>query len=166
MGFRGYGSTGSLNADPLFDSHYAGASAAGLQTGVYFFSQAVTPEEAVEEANYVLSLLDGRAVQAVAFDWEYISPTARTANTDARTVTDCAIAFCETIRHAGLTPMIYLSPAQDRLILEELGQYLLWGAHYDGFMDCAYRLDCWQYTNTGTVPGVSGKVDINLWLPE
>ncbi len=165
VGFRGYGSSGSLNRDAAAQDHYLGAKAAGLKVGVYFFSQAVSVEEAREEAAFALSLLDGWQLDLpVAFDWEYISETARTAGTDARTVTDCAIAFCETVEAAGYSPMVYISQEQDRLILEELARYPLWAAWYSEETTYPWKTAFWQYTNTGSVPGIPGNADINLWL--
>ncbi len=164
VGFRGYGSTGSLNADSAFLSHYAGAREAGLKIGAYFFSQAITAEEAAEEAAFALSLVDGLTLELpIAYDWEYIRETARTGNMDAAGVTDCAIAFCEAIRQAGYTPMLYSSEGQSYLELERLGAYPLWAACY-GEMTYPWKLQLWQYTNTGTVAGIAGNVDLNVLL--
>ena len=102
----------------------------------------------------------------VVYDWEYISWDARTGAVDKRTVTDCTIAFCETVKEQGYTPMVYFNrhQAQDFLYLEELTDYPFWLALYSDRMTYPYRVQMWQYTQTGRVPGIEGDVDINLWL--
>ena len=95
LGFRGYGSTGSMNLDENFIANIEGATAAGLDVGVYFFSQAITPEEAREEAEFVLHYLEGyELTYPVVFDWEVIGKTtARTYGLDTRTLCESANAF-------------------------------------------------------------------------
>ena len=73
-GYRGY-TQGTIQKDEYFDANMSGALANGMEVGVYFFSQAVTPQEAEEEADYILQVLDGQALAfPVAFDWEPIAP--------------------------------------------------------------------------------------------
>ena len=166
-GYRGY-TEGKRFRDSYFSRHLAGARAAGLDVGVYFFSQAVTPEEAREEAEFLLAILgDDEAEMGVAFDWEYVSADVRTGTVDGRTMTDCAIAFCETIAAAGYRPAVYFNQHQalEQYALEELAGYDFWLAMYTEEMNFPYRVDMWQYTEDGTVPGIEGTVDINLYLP-
>ena len=103
----------------------------------------------------------------MVYDWEYVSTDARTAAMDRRTLTDCAIAFCEAIEDAGFDPMVYFNPdlARNMFLLEELTAYDFWLAMYDDQMDFPFRVDLWQYTHTGSVPGIEGDVDVNLYLP-
>lgn len=158
---------GVLAEDKMVRQYYEGATAAGLKIGGYFFSQAISPEEAIEEAQFALDIIRDWDVQMpIVFDWEFLSDTARTANVDARTLTDCTIAFCNTIQDAGLTPMFYFNreQARTRLYLEELLEYKCWLAMYEDTMTYEYRVDMWQYTSTGSVPGISGNVDINLYF--
>lgn len=160
--------TGDLFVDPYALANYTGAKAAGLKVGVYFFSQALTVEEAEEEARYLLSIIDGWELDMpVVFDWE-IAEDGRTANMDKRTLTDCTVAFCELVKAEGHTPMIYFNRNQgNRLLhLDELTQYDFWLALYNDRMTYPYKIDMWQYTSTGRVPGIEGDVDINLWFPE
>lgn len=167
VGFRGY-STGAVKADARALANYQGAKAAGLKIGVYFFSQAITPEEARAEANFLLGFTEGWDLQMpVVYDWEYIKAEARTGKMDARTLTDCTIAFCETIRAAGHTPMVYFNKNQGEklLYLEELTDYPFWLAWYSDEMDYPYYVEMWQYTNKGEVPGIKGDVDVNIWMP-
>ena len=167
VGGRGYGQSGNLFADDMAQKNYIAAKAAGLQVGAYFFSQAISVEEAEAEAAYVLEQIqDWELDLPVVFDWEYISETARTANTDAATVTACADAFCKRILAAGKKAMVYIRPEQGILILEELATYPRWVALYSDNMNFPYSFDLWQYTKTGNVPGIQGNVDINIWIPE
>ena len=166
VGFRGY-ETGLVKPDKRALEYYQGAVAAGLDIGVYFFSQATTPEEAIEEARFVLDFTAGWDLKyPVVYDWEYISDTARTANVDRRMLTDCSIAFCEEIRSAGRNPMVYFNRRQGntQLYLYELEDYPFWLAMYSYRMTYPYKVEMWQYTNQGKVPGIEGDVDINLWL--
>ena len=164
----GRGTTeGNLYADDMAQTYYEGAKAAGLKVGGYFFSQSITEEEAIEEANYALELVEDWEVDMpIVYDWEYIGGGARTDNMRARLLTDMVKAFCDTIRDAGYDPMIYFGRSQsaDLLILSELVDYGFWLAMYNPIMDYPYKVDMWQYTETGTVPGISGNVDINLWF--
>ena len=158
---------GVLAEDKLVQQYYQGASAAGLKIGGYFFSQAITADEAIEEALFALDIIKGWELEMpIVFDWEFLSDTARTADMDARTLTDCTIAFCDTIRSAGYTPMVYFNREQARakLYLEELLDYKFWLAMYDSSMTYEYRVDMWQYTCTGSVPGITGNVDLNLYF--
>jgi GH25 family lysozyme M1 (1,4-beta-N-acetylmuramidase) len=165
IGGRGYGQAGNLYTDELAQSHYQGARAAGLKVGAYFFSQAISVEEAREEAQYAMELTaDWQLDMPIVFDWEYVSDTARTANTDAETVTACAAAFCDTILTAGKQPMIYVRPELNKLHLEQLAAYDHWVAWYSDTMDYTNEFAMWQYTKTGKVPGISGNVDINLYV--
>ena len=165
IGGRGYGQAGNLYTDELAQSHYQGARAAGLKVGAYFFSQAISVEEAREEARYALQLTKEWALDMpIVFDWEYVSDTARTANTDAETVTACAAAFCDTILAAKKQAMIYVRPELNKLHLEQLAAYDHWVAWYSDTMDYTNEFAMWQYTKTGKVPGISGNVDINLYV--
>ena len=156
--------TGELDADDWVQINYEGASAAGVSVGFYFFSQAVSVEEAIEEARFVLDIIGDWTVQMpVVFDWEYGGKGTRTENMDARTLTDCAKAFCQTIEAAGFDAMVYFneSQARDLMYLEELMGYRFWLAQYDHTMTYPYKVDMWQY-GTANVPGITGVVDVNL----
>ena len=162
---RGYGSSGALYDDKQAQANYEGAKAAGLKVGAYFFSQATTPEEAVEEAEYLLEkTAHWELDMPLVYDWEYISEEARTANVDQQTLTDCMIAFCERIEEAGKEPMIYFNPnhAKRMFHIEQVVDYPFWLAMYTDWMTYPYKFNMWQYTNEGSVPGIQGNVDINL----
>lgn len=167
VGGRGYGEAGTLYADKRAQENYKGAKEAGLDIGAYFFSQAVNEKEAVEEAEYVLEQVkDWTLTMPVVFDWEYMGEQARTAYVEPRTLTDCMNAFAQRIRQAGLAPMIYVNmdQAYDSFYIEDIEDAALWLAMYDGWKENSHKVELWQYTNTGSVPGISGNVDINLQL--
>lgn len=167
LGYRGYES-GAVLMDANVWENLRGARAAGLQVGAYFYSQAVTVEEAVEEAEFCLELLEGYPLDfPLVYDWEYAGENTRTEVFDRRVLTDCTVAFCETVKQAGYEPMVYFNThlAREGFLLEELTAYDFWLAMYDAPMTFPYRVQMWQYTQTGTVPGIETNVDINLYLP-
>ena len=161
LGNRGI-AEGTLHEDAYAKQNLQGAKAAGLQVGAYFYSQALNVSEALEEATLALQILDGfRLDMPLAFDWEQES---RTENVDARTLTDCTKAFCAAVEAAGYEPMVYFNSFQAKqlLHLRELRDIPWWLAMYDVTMEFPYRMDMWQYSCTGTIPGISGSVDLNL----
>lgn len=158
---------GIVQEDSCALANYAGAKAADIPVGAYFFSQAVTPEEAVEEAEFVLKMIrEWEIKMPVVYDWEHTGADTRTANMDARTITDCAKAFCRTLEKAGYQAMVYFNTyqAENSMYLEELAGYPFWLAQYDQMLQYPYRVDMWQYTNQGRVPGITGDVDMNLYF--
>lgn len=168
IGYRG-NREGMLYTDENAQKNYEGAKAAGLKVGGYFYSQAITEQEAVAEAEYAMNVIrDWELDMPLVYDWEYVSSEARTANVDARLLTDCTIAFCETVKRAGYDTMIYfnVSQATHMLYLEELTEYPFWLAMYADTMNYPHQVEMWQYTCTGQVPGIETDVDINLWLPQ
>lgn len=171
IAYRGWGSAGNLWPDNYGITNLDGASAAGLKIGVYIYSQAITVEEAIEEAQFVLTLLDGRALDMpVVFDWEQPSDDeARTKGLDNETLNACAMAFCQVIEDAGYTPMIYFNQRQakyqyDLTSLQQAG-YPFWLAMYSDALTYAHHVQMWQYTSSGSVPGIKGRVDMDLYFP-
>ena len=165
VGYRGY-SQGAIQPDTNFQKNMEGALKAGLDVGVYFFSQATTVREAEEEADYVLEAIRNYPVTyPVVFDWEFIDgQTARTDEMEGEHMTECAKTFCELVQAAGYTPMVYFNQEQGYLYyqLDQLDEFPFWLAEYDEKPDFFYDFDIWQYTHTGTVPGIEGNVDLNL----
>jgi len=170
-GFRGYIS-GEICVDERFGENAAAARAAGLEVGLYFFSQSVTPEEAAEEAQW---LLDAAAAYDVtlplAYDWEPDPGAGEAARTDGMygaEITACAVAFCETIREAGREPAVYASRWQGYydFDLSQLADAALWISAPGDWDDFYYAHAIWQYSCSGTVPGIEGIVDRDLrYLP-
>ena len=158
------GSTeGGLFEDERARENYVGAKEAGLQVGGYFFSQAITPEEAVEEAEFLLNMIDGWELELpLVYDWEFAGGS-RTENMDEETINACTVAFCDTIAAAGYEAMVYFSPVNDYEInLEALKDHKFWMALWMPEMDFDYRVDMWQYTDSGSVPGINTPVDMNI----
>ena len=170
VGFRGTG-TGSLNTDKYYEQNIRGAMRAGLETGVYFFAQAVTVEEAIEEADYVISLLDGLDIDGpIAYDWEMHDSTYRVYGTTPEMATACAVAFCERIKEAGYTPMVYGGTYVSYMKYDQgaLSKYLSWYPEYKSAKSeklcpsLIYHMDYWQFSSTRAVAGISGRVDMNI----
>ena len=168
IGFRGYGN-GSLAPDPYFRQNLEGAAAAGLDTGVYFFTQAITVEEAIEEADYVLGLLGGFALTMPVFiDVEMITyDTARLdeANLSPAQQTEICKAFCSTIEAGGYEAGIYankyyLTTMMDADALAE--KYTIWLANYTTETNYAGEYQIWQYSENGIVNGINHVVDMNV----
>ena len=167
LGYRG-SSEGTLYVDDFFAQNLSGAKGAGIDVGVYFFSQAITEEEAREEARFVLKQLDGASLDyPIAFDMEP-SPEGN-GRADALTreeATAIANAFCDEIQKSGYRAIIYGNSY-------DLSKYDLsaltgriWLAQYDGKPDGSISFVMWQYTPKGTVAGISGSVDLNLDLSD
>ncbi len=166
-GFRGYGS-GSLVRDNLFYSHMNGAKAAGLKVGVYFFTQAITEREAVEEASMCLDMVSGYKLNYPIFiDMEDAgSSSARTNRLTNAQRTAIVQAFCDTIRAAGYRAGLYANKyyLESKIYTSQLrSSTVIWLAHYtSGHTNYAGRYDMWQYSSTGRINGVSGPVDLNI----
>lgn len=165
IGYRTYGG-GDINADAKFLDNYRGATAAGIKVGAYFFSQAVSEEEAIAEAQFVVQQLDGMTLDyPVIYDWELIyDDTARTDNVPCDALTNSCIAFCDVIEAAGFHPMIYQNKRTTlfKLDLPRLQDYDFWLAEYSTEPTYYYDFDIWQYSCKGSVPGIEGDVDLNI----
>ena len=162
-GYRG-SSTGALIEDPKFRSNIQGAKAAGLKVGVYFFSQAVNEVEAVEEASMALSLIKGYSLNYPVFlDVEASGGRGDGVSKDVRTAV-CK-AFCATIQNSGYSAGIYANKTwfTERINTGSLTGYKIWLAQYASAPTyTATRYDIWQYSSTGKVSGINGKVDMNI----
>lgn len=169
VGYRGY-STGELDLDDCFEANIQGAIDAGIDVGVYFFSQALTEEEAVEEAKFVLEQVRSYELQyPIVFDWEEMtSVQARTDEMNMLMLTACALAFCQTVEEAGYRAGIYFNQSYgyQQLNLPSLQDYAFWLAQYEDTPSFVYNFQMWQYTNEGTVPGIEGPVDLNIAFRE
>ena len=165
LGLRGYESA-KIVLDEYYEANMAGANSAGIAAGVYFFTQAVTVEEAKEEADFVIEYLAGYDVSCpVVFDVERISGgKGRADQLTQEERTDITIAFCEAVKAAGYTPMIYGNVVCFTRLLDmtKLNDYEKWYAFYDDYMYMPYNVSCWQYTEKGIVDGIPGNVDLNI----
>ena len=165
VGYRTYGG-GVITEDAKFSEYYEGAKAAGLKIGAYFFSQAVSAEEAEEEAVFAARQLDGLALDfPLAYDWELIfDDGARTDTVSVETLTAATITFCENVKAFGFAPMVYQNKrtALLKYDLPRLTQYPFWLAEYGDGPTYPYDYDMWQYSCTSAVEGITGDVDMNL----
>ena len=168
VGWRGY-TEGGLFEDVYFERNIQGALDAGLHVGVYMFSQAVTVQEAIEEADFVLERIGKYNVTLpVVFDWEKIDAAeARSHGLTMELRTDCARAFCETVKSAGYVPCVYFNRnlGYYGYDLTRLTDYEFWfSLPESGFPNFYYACDMWQYSFTETVPGIAEPTDMNLWF--
>ena len=168
LGYRAYGDSGALVLDAMYKDNIRGALKAGLDVGVYFFSQAISAAEAVEEAEFVLENLKPYDITGpVVYDTEEIKwDTARTDGNTRKEFTNCCKVFCDTVEHAGYDSMIYsnMKWMAFTLDMEQLKEYDFWYADYHEIPQCPYDYEIWQYSETGTVPGINANVDLNLWF--
>ncbi len=170
IGGRGYGEEGTLYADERASENIAGAQAAGLDVGVYFFSQAVSEQEAVEEAEFVLDLLgDAELTLPVVYDPESIlDDTARTDDVSGEQFTRNTLAFCDRIREAGYTPMVYCNMLWEAYELDlaalQEADLTLWYADYEPQPQTPYAFSIWQYAEDARVDGIEGDADLDLMI--
>lgn len=167
VGYRTY-SSGELYLDDLAQQHYREAREAGLKVGAYFFSQAITTQEATDEAVMLLDAIrDWEVEMPVVFDWEYMGDSSRASHLTREELTDCTRIFCELVEAKGYQPVFYFNQnqARDLLNLSELKNFGFWLAMYTERMTYPYRLQLWQYSCTGQVPGIEGDVDLDLYFP-
>ena len=163
-GYRG-ASTGALVEDPYFEKNIKNATEAGVRVGVYFFTQATTPVEAVEEASMVLMLCNQYKISFPLYiDTEGAGGNGRADGLDVETRTAVCTAFCETIENAGYTAGVYASKnwLTGKLDAQKLSPYSVWLAQYSGKPSYQGTYDMWQYTSAGTVDGISTLVDFNV----
>lgn len=166
--YRGYGLAGTIVTDPYFFEYVKGCNDNGIAWGVYFFSQAKNATEGIEEANYTLNLLNQVKPALPSFpvyiDSEYgnhgLGRADRISNASR---TSALKAFCDTVEKAGYFSGIYASTTwfTCKLNDNELLKYSHWVADYRGY--CGYKksYSMWQYTSSGKVDGISGRVDMN-----
>lgn len=164
-GYRGYGS-GTLQEDPNFKDNIEGALTNDIAVGVYFFTQAITKDEAIEEADYVIDKIKPYNVTyPIVLDVEEIpGDTYRQQSLTKEELTDVVIAFCERVKEKGYTPMIYgnLKCFIGKLDLVRLESYDKWFAYYDDELYYPYAVSMWQYSESGSVAGIEGNVDLNI----
>lgn len=171
VGVRGY-TKGEITIDETFEDNVRGALKNDISVGVYFFSQAKNAEEAKEEAQAVLDAIEPfKITYPVVIDIEEInSSNGRTNHLSSKERTEYVKVFCEMIRQAGYTPMIYgnLKTFMVMLDMEELEEYEKWFAAYDTSVYFPYEYAIWQYTDSGSIDGISGDIDRNVsfWSPE
>ncbi len=165
LGIRGY-TEGEILEDETFQTNIKGALKNDIDVGVYFFTQAMSEEEAEEEAEFVIeSIAPYKVTYPVVIDVEAVTSTnARSNDLNSEDRTKYCITFCEKIKEAGYTPMIYGNLKTFMLLMdiEKLEEYDKWFAYYDETYYFPYDFKIWQYTNKGKVAGIKGDVDLNV----
>ena len=165
VGYRGYGS-GKMVEDEYFEANIKGASEAGIKVGVYFYSQAVSAEEVQEEAAFVLEKIAPYKIDCpVVFDVERVSESdGRMNGISVEDRTAFTLQFCQIIENAGYKPMIYHNTEMGVMLLglEALEKYDKWFAAYSDVFYYPYDYKVWQYSQTGSVQGIQGAVDLNI----
>ena len=158
---------GNIYMDEKFEDNIKEAKKAGIDVGVYFFSQATNSDEAVTEAEYVLKHIKHKGVtMPVAFDMEPINEYDRISDLSMVEKTEIADAFCQVIKRQGYDPVIYGNPwwINKSLDLSYLTDYDIWLAHYDVATDFPWHFKMWQYTDQGIIDGIDGPVDLDVYF--
>lgn len=167
---RGYGTEGKLSPDESFDKNAKAALENNITVGAYVFSEAITVEEAIEEAELVLSLVKPYDIKGpIVIDIEDIeNDTGRNEALSPAELTDIVLAFCNKIKEEGYTPMIYcnMKGFLGMLEFERLEGIEKWYAYYGDDLYFPYDVSIWQYSAYGTVDGIKGNVDLNISFKE
>lgn len=186
LGFRGYGTSGTINIDKCFIANINGCHEQNIAIGIYFFSQALNESEAINEANFVISKLKENNMLSwvtlpVVFDFEgYNNKSQRVYGISKAQRTKNCLAFNKVIKSNGLKTMSYGSQGNIRTTynLDEIDGYI-WCAKYAGgykTVTCeekyfpnignySSRIAMWQYSSIGKVNGINAKVDVdNMYI--
>lgn len=166
LGIRGYGEEGRIVLDDMFHANVQGAQAAGIKVGVYFFAQAISQEEALEEAQFVLEQLSGYQLDyPVVYDVEKVSASSGRMNKLTQEErTQVALTFMGAIKDAGYTPMLYANMEMLSVLIDisQFEEYHKWYANYGSTLYYPYAFSMWQYSEKGKVNGIQGDVDMNI----
>ena len=165
LGRRGY-TEGNIYLDNYYYENVSGVQSEGMPFGVYFFSQAITKDEAIEEANFVIKHLSGSGISyPVVFDHEPVeSADGRANNLSKNELTHITKAFCQKIEDAGYTPMIYGNAFDmERLNLNDLKGIDVWYAEYESSQPTGqFDFAMWQYSSTANVSGINTQADLSI----
>ena len=168
--------TGELHEDSMFEKNMKAAGKAGVMRGVYFYSQAVTPEEAEEEAEYLLKLVKPYDVELpLAIDFEIyeggrLDQAIQTGDMAyASAYHDIVLAFCDKVEKAGYESCVYanysmLENYMDSTILGD--ETIIWAAQYGGKCDVEGEYNYWQCAEDAVISGIEGNVDHDIWYIE
>lgn len=168
IAYRGYGKSGNLKVDEMQEKNLKKAIEAGLKVGAYVFSQSINKKEAIEEAKLAVKLLKNYKLDLpLVYDIETIkNDIARTDDVSGAQHTENAIAFCEEVKKAGLTPAIYSNMVWEDYYfdMEKLNGYDIWYADYNKIPQTPYNFKYWQFSEVGLVNGVDGIVDLDVMM--
>lgn len=167
VGYRGYGS-GKIVLDSMFETYAKKCYDYNIPFGIYFMSQAINVMEAIEEADFALSYAEKyRATLPIFIDSEDGDGTAKVVRADSLSRadrTDVCEYFCRTITASRKRAGVYASTSwfKTNLDVNKLYDYILWVAQYGPECKAIHRVDMWQYTSKGSVPGIKGNVDCSI----
>lgn len=168
--YRGYGKEGSLHEDPYFQKNIQNAKEEGIWVGVYIYSQATNEDEAIEEAQFILDIVNGYELELpIVYDPESVlNADARTDNVTPEQFTLNAIAFCNEIKAAGYEPMVYANMLWEayQIDFSRLNGIPIWYADYERLPQTPYLFKMWQYSQCGKISGIPGTCDLNLLIVE
>ncbi|MBO4457524.1 MAG: glycoside hydrolase family 25 protein [Butyrivibrio sp.] len=169
VGYRG-STEGAITIDDTFEANIQGAIENGIDVGVYFYSQAINEEEALEEAKVVLETISQYETKyPVVLDVESAdSDAARTNNLSSEQYEKVVDTFCKAIEDAGHKSMVYGNLKTFTLLVnaEHVDDKDIWIAYYDQPLYYPYYFNIWQYSSKGKVAGIEGNVDLNICLTE
>ena len=175
-GYRGWGSAGNPGKDPYLIKNIEGAQAQGIRVGVYIYSQAITPDEARQEVDWVIGWLQGHQIDLpMVLDYEYAESygalTGRlyNANLSRQAATNVCLAFCDYASQKGYIPMVYANKGmlENNLNASAISEkYPIWLAHYTYQTGYTGDYDFWQYSSQTTVDGIPGSVDGDFWYED
>ena len=167
VGYRGY-TDGTLKTDPQFRIYADQCVKHKIPFSVYWFAQEITEEESVETANYIYELVkDYKLSLPVYYDVEYSGELNLSGRADVIgkvTRTNCVVAFCEEIKRLGLIPGVYANIGwfKDMMDFSKINDYSIWCAKWNDGTKPSIKHDIWQYTNKGSVTGITGYVDLSI----
>ena len=171
LGFRGYGEEGTLNEDTRAIEYLRDAKEAGLLVGAYFFSQALNEEEAAEEARFAAEIVKKSGIRLdlpLVYDPETAGGSAgRANNLSSEQVSLNAAAFRDAAEsELKCKTAIYANLYWENNYFENktLNDFEIWYAGYEIPPATPYHFTWWQYSETGSVPGIKGAMDLNLWI--
>ena len=161
-----YSVSGSIYNDSRFSYNISQAKAYGIKVGVYFFTQAINTNEAIEEARFTINKIRSYILDLpIVIDTESVDGGGRHSSISVESRTEVVKAFCEEIIKNGFAPMIYASTSwlDNKLNMSKLSKFKVWVAQWASSVDYRGSYNCWQYTSTGRVNGINGNVDMDIW---
>ena len=165
VGYRTY-DNGNIREDIYFRENIEGALNNGIEVGVYFFSQAITLDEAIDEAQYIVDQIKGYNITLpVVYDMEEV--TKHSDRIDALSTserTEFADAFCTVVENYGYDSLVYGNPTwlMSKLNLYQISDRKIWLAHYAETTHYPFRFEIWQYSDSGVIDGINELVDLNI----
>lgn len=158
--------SGSIYNDSRFSYNISQAKSYGIKVGVYFFTQAINTNEAIEEARFTINKIRSYILDLpIVIDTESVDGGGRHSSISVESRTEVVKAFCEEIIKNGFAPMIYASTSwlDNKLNMSKLSKFKVWVAQWASSVSYKGSYNCWQYTSTGRVNGINGNVDMDIW---